>query len=512
MKNKDQNVGWSLRELGSKVTGKGRDNDHLVSLGHKPELRRVHGFWSSNCNIVLYSYIFELGGPMMIVAIGQLLVMASLAEYCVWPTAGGQQYYVQAVTPEHMRWFLSYVVGCSSCALNSAQIVAASVQVANPVIEWKVRITPSVSAGLRCPNVSNLAPRYLPYLNALDAFKRLTGALRGPLWNIGSGLTWATVFLVMAPKQDAAFVFTKAGFINESGWDSSAWVFILSMYVPIYGLYGSDGVMHMVEEMSNPSRDAPRVMCWSMVWAGVTAWISAVIMCFTCGDYNTYLAGEQSYLLWFMDITHSVYGGGVFCALIMLGLNYFIIVNMNTAGSRLAWSMAKDGAFPTTFHLPLRTMVAILIIDWAVGLVLLGSDLAFYAIISTGGVTLQLAYCVPILCVVLRGRSILPPRPHFDLGSWGLPINIVSLLWSVTVILFYIFPQFVPVTGNIENMNWAIALLAGIVVFAGIHWAFKGGKEYLVNSNIVLDDSEVVGEEETFSGREALRRYDTERN
>lgn len=32
----------------------------------------------------------------LIVSIGQLLVMASLAEYCsIWPTAGGQQFYAQ---------------------------------------------------------------------------------------------------------------------------------------------------------------------------------------------------------------------------------------------------------------------------------------------------------------------------------------------------------------------------------------------------------------------------------
>jgi amino acid transporter len=32
----------------------------------------------------------------VVVTIGQLLVMASLAEYCsIWPTAGGQQFYVQ---------------------------------------------------------------------------------------------------------------------------------------------------------------------------------------------------------------------------------------------------------------------------------------------------------------------------------------------------------------------------------------------------------------------------------
>jgi len=99
------------------------------------------------------------------------------------------------------------------------------------------------------PTVMNLSPRLLPALNVL-----------GSAFNIGGFIIWAIVFLVMAPKNSAEFVFTK--FINTSGWASPGWVFVLSFYVPIYGLYGTDGVMHLVEEMKHPARDAP-VSLWT---------------------------------------------------------------------------------------------------------------------------------------------------------------------------------------------------------------------------------------------------------
>jgi choline transport protein len=47
-------------------------------------------------------------------------------------------------------------------------------------------------------------------------------------------------------------------------------------------------------------------------------------------------------------------------------------------------------------------MNVIIVVNLIVGLLVLGSDLAFYAIISGGGVTLQVSYCIPILCVVCR--------------------------------------------------------------------------------------------------------------
>ncbi len=152
-------------------------------------------------------------------------------------------------------------------------------------------------------------------------------------------------------------------------------------------------------------------------------------------------------------------------------------------------------------------MVAFIIVNLLTGLLVLGSDLAFYAIISGGGVALQVSYCVPILCVVLRGRRHLPPRPHFDLGRWGYTVNIISLLWSIVVVLFYIFPQYVPVVGEIANMNWAIVILGGIVVFAGVYWVLKGRHEYLLEGNSLLDDTVVVHGDAVVTGRDAAMTF-----
>jgi len=93
---------------------------------------------------------------------------------------------------------------------------------------------------LIAPVLSNLLPKYLPALQIFGAF-----------FNISNGLIWAIVFLVMADKNSARFVFSE--FINTSGWTSKGWVFILSMYVPIYGLYGTDAVLHCKNPQSTHS-------------------------------------------------------------------------------------------------------------------------------------------------------------------------------------------------------------------------------------------------------------------
>jgi len=186
----------------------------------------------------------------------------------------------------------------------------------------------------------------------------------------------------------------------------------------------------------------------------------------------------------------------------MIGLNYFIVVGTNTAGSRLAWSMARDRAFPYSsyfasvnkrFGIPLRAMIAILFIDLIIGLIVLGSDYAFQAIISGGGVTLQVGYVTPIIIVLVRGRKILPARPNFDLGRWGYPVNIISVCWSLMMIIMFSFPMYVPVNVvNISYMNWSILIVGATIIFPGMWWVWKARHVYIKEGNSVLEDNVVV--------------------
>lgn len=205
---------------------------------------------------------------------------------------------------------------------------------------------------------------------------------------------------------------------------------------------------------------------------------------------------------WFIDVLDSTYGGGVFCAIVMIGLNFFIIVGTNLAGSRLVWSMARDRGFPFSnyfsvvnkrFGIPLRAMCAIIGIMLLVGLIVLGNELAFQSIISGGGVSLQIGYVTPVIVVLIRGRKILPPRPHFDLGRFGYIINIISVFWSLLVIAMYLSPMYVPITvENISWMNWSCIIVGATLVFAGLHWLISARHKYLKFSNSVLEDNVVV--------------------
>jgi len=68
--------------------------------------------------------------------------------------------------------------------------------------------------------------------------------LFGAIWVVGGGVAWAIVFIAMAPKHDADFIFTE--FFNNTGYSKNGWVFVMSFYNSIYGMVGTDGLMHLV--------------------------------------------------------------------------------------------------------------------------------------------------------------------------------------------------------------------------------------------------------------------------
>lgn len=94
------------------------------------------------------------------------------------------------------------------------------------------------------PLFMNLHSSFLPYYSSFGAF--LT---------VGGFFAWAITVLVKAPKSSPEFVFTT--FLNNTGYTSNGWVFIMAFYNSIYGLYGTDAMMHLVEEMRNAAEDAP---------------------------------------------------------------------------------------------------------------------------------------------------------------------------------------------------------------------------------------------------------------
>lgn len=68
------------------------------------------------------------------------------------------------------------------------------------------------------------------------------------------------------------------------------------------------------------------------------------------------------------------------------------------------------------------------------------------------------------------------PPTKFSLGRWGLPINVVALLYLLGVFGFCFTPA-VP-NPTAAEMNWSSLMFGGILIIAFVWYFFRARYEY----------------------------------
>jgi urea carboxylase system permease len=126
---------------------------------------------------------------------------------------------------------------------------------------------------------------------------------------------------------------------------------------------------------------------------------------------------------------------------------------IQTAGSRLVFSMARDGRLPASKHLahvdprrgtPVWPSVAIGVLAVAMLAVNIGNAALFTTLSSVCIVLIYLAYLlvsVPMLVARLRDH-VEPAGPGlFSLGRWGVPVNVLAVLYGAAMVVNLAWPR-----------------------------------------------------------------------
>lgn len=118
---------------------------------------------------------------------------------------------------------------------------------------------------------------------------------------------------------------------------------------------------------------------------------------------------------------------------------------VHTAAIRLAFAMARDNNLPASsllarcsprFRTPVLPAVIIGILALAILVVNIRQPQIFTVVTSIGIIMIYLAYLGvtgPMLVARLRGKWEPATEGRFSLGRWGLPVNIVAVVWGAAM-------------------------------------------------------------------------------
>jgi amino acid transporter len=217
------------------------------------------------------------------------------------------------------------------------------------------------------------------------------------------------------------------------------------MFMSLFVIYGFDTAGTLAEETKDPRREAPRAILASVIGAFVIGGIFLFCMLLAIPDLGTAIKEGWGPA----TIIDSNFGTAMSAAFLMAvsAAIFVCCLSIQTSTIRLCFGMARDGALPgskllsrvhTTLHTPIGSCVAVGALAFIPMLQYAGA--AIIAIAATG--MIYLSYFVLNLAL-LRARLRAWPKEKapFSLGKWGLPLNVIGVLYGGAMLVNFAWPR-----------------------------------------------------------------------
>ncbi|KAB8263311.1 amino acid/polyamine transporter I [Aspergillus pseudonomiae] len=481
--------------------GSGNGGYQSATMREKQQLERYLNFFSSvafsACLLAtwesaggsLLSGLYN-GGPAAIVygiilsTIGNLAIACSLAELAsLHPTAGAQYHWSYFLAPRGRR-FISFFQGWVTVFSWSALVCIAPYFIGTQIQGMVVLAHPDYELVRWRGTLLMWAVAIIPIIINIFA-RRVLGAIEvaaGIMHVVFLPVTIA-VFVILAPRNPDSFVWNT--FVGGlSGWKDSGVVFSIGLLGVITPLAGVDGVIHMAEEVKNAKVVVPRSMIYGTMINGTLAFAYLIAVLYCMGDYTEAVLSPTGYPI--ITIAYQATGSKAATFVLMaMGMlpGWIALFNGLASVTRLTWAFARDNGLPfsdffarvdPTYKIPLRALFLVVSCIFALSFIQIGSTAAFNAILSLSTLGLYISYLIPLILLVFK-RFAAPqdiPQGTFTLGKWGLPMNLLAILFATYFVIFLPFPSTLPVTA--ENMNYAGPVLGFVMLFACGDWIVRG--------------------------------------
>jgi amino acid permease (GABA permease) len=472
------------------------DVDTLHRLGYAQELRRRMGTFSnfavsftiisilSGC-LTLYYYGMNTGGPVImnigwpIVGAFVTLVGLAMAEVCSsYPTAGGLYYWAAKLGGNNSAawsWFTGWFNLLGQVA------VTAGIDFGGAFFSSAL-LNELFGYPLDPPHIIAIYAVILFLHGLLNTFGVRLVALLNDIsvwWHlVGVAIIFVCLFFIPAHHQSASFVFTK--FVNNTGFGSSIYVFLIGLLLAQYTFTGYDASAHMTEETHNAAVAGPRGIVWSIVISLIAGWILLIGVTSAIQDYNKELTAVVPPAQIFVDAVGR--NLGLFLLFIVVGAQFYCGMSSVTANSRMIYAFSRDGAVPGSqfWHrinprtrTPTNSIWFAAVGAFILGLPYLWNPVAYAAVTSIAVIGLYIAYGLPILLRLLAGERF--QRGPWHLGRWSYIVGWIAVVWIAFIAVLFCLPQLAP--GNtLTTFNYSIVAVAVVLLYAGGFWFLSARK------------------------------------
>ncbi len=457
------------------LTGSGTDAADLRTFGYEPELRRSIGSYASfaagfsfvsilTTVFQLFAFGFSFGGPAFfwtwpLVFAGQFMVALTFAELAArYPISGCIYQWSRRLSNSAVGWFAGWVmiiaqivtVAAAAIALqvvlpsiwSGFQLVGGDPSLASPTGATNAVILGSVLIGLTTL-VNVIGVRLMAIINSTGVTLEIIGVIA------------VVVLLLVNAERGPAVVFDTGGAGSGFGYVGA---FLVSALMAAYVVVGFDSAGELSEETRDPRHTAPRTILRALAASGIGGGLMLLVALMAAPSLTDGRLATEG--LPYVLMSRLGETGG---RILLIDVAIAVVVctlAIQTAGSRMVFSMARDGVLPFSAALrkvsprtgaPALPAIVVGVGAAAVLLVNIGQAALFTALTSVCIVMLYMAYAlvtVPLLARRLKGW----PRGEdaaaterggrlFSLGRWGLAVNVLAVVYGIGMIINLGWPR-----------------------------------------------------------------------
>ncbi|MEW1718937.1 amino acid permease [Streptomyces sp. NPDC093109] len=491
-------------EPGGDGTGQG-DSVALAGFGYRQELHRSMGRYASfaagfsfisvlTTVFQFFAFGFSFGGAAFFwtwpaVLVGQLLVAACFAELAArYPLSGAIYQWSTRLSTPAFGWFAGWIMVIGQMVVVAAAALA--LQVVLPAIWSGFQLVGGDPAPTSVSGAANAAVLAVILLALTTAVNLVDNRVMSLINRVGvtAEIIGAVLIVVLL------FTHAERGpgvTLHTGGQGGAIGALLVGSFTAAYVLIGFDSAGELSEETRSPRRTAPRTILLALTAAGVLGGLLLLGGILAAPSLTDGRLGTDglSYVL------TSTLGDGV-GRLLLADVALAIAVAtlaIQTSGSRMLFSMARDGVLPAARPLakvsprtgmPTGPALVVGVVAAALCLLNLASPEAFLAIGTTCIAMLYLAYAMvtgPMLIGRLRGtysarageeETDEAGRPLFSLGRWGLPVNALACVYGLAMAVNLAWPRaavYDPAGGH-WYFQWFTVLFLLVTVGLGALW------------------------------------------
>jgi amino acid transporter len=293
---------------------------------------------------------------------------------------------------------------------------------------------------------------------------------------------------------------------------------LIAVLAPVYIFYGFESAGDISEETKDAGVKVPRSMRQALVWGGISSFvlIGALLLAMPSGKDpvgQTVDGGGVPFILGELP-------GGLqdFLLLVIIFAFFSCGTSVQGAGSRLAFSFARDGALPgsrwishvnSRFKTPTNallagavvTMLFVLLVfyspssDKKIGFITYPADVnALVSLVSFGVSGIYLSFLLTVIgAIVARSRGWVP-EGRFQLGRWGWTVTILAAVYLVLMLINVVAPTGLTSPRAYFNLDWITLLVMFIVAVVGVVLFLIARPEREIGEH-VHDEAEPTGAE-----------------